>query len=121
MENKVLENLIQEHCVHLREIVPEFQELWKTQEALDLDSVAKGIWESKEEQRQTIDLLKAKGLPVSPEQESEFAQKLKNMRENPITMKYLKARNNAKKVAGEIGSQMESNIGIDFAPRKGCN
>jgi len=121
MENKALENLIKEHCVHLREIVPEFQELRETQEALDLDFVAKRIWESKEEQRQTIDLLKAKGLPVSPEQEGEFAQKLKNMRKNPVTMRYLKAKNYAKKIAGEIGSQMESEIGIDFAPRKGCN
>jgi cell fate (sporulation/competence/biofilm development) regulator YlbF (YheA/YmcA/DUF963 family) len=120
MENNIIESRIKDFCTLMRDLVPEFKELWEAKKDLDLNIEAKKIWESREEQKQTIDLLKSKGLPVSAQQESELAQKLKEMNENPITMRYLRARNFAKKVAGDIGTLMESEVYIDFTPRKGC-
>lgn len=120
MENNKVDTLIKEFCNSLREYFPEFQELWEAQRALDTNSASKRLWEEKEEQRQTIELLKAKGLPVTPKQEEELSQKLKQMRENPITMRYLKAKNFAKKVAAQVGNQLEKEAGVDFSPRKVC-
>lgn len=120
MNDQNVDSLIKEFCNYLRESIPEFQELREAQKALDGDLPSKKLWEGKEERRQTVELLKAKGLPVTPKQEEELSQKLKEMRENPITMRYLKAKNFASKVSGKIGAQLEEIIGVDFAPRKGC-
>lgn len=115
-----INTLIKEFCLVLKEHIPEFQELSQAQKDLDSDPASKTLWENKEEQRETIELLKSKGLPVSPEQENAFSQKLKEMRENPITMRYLRAKNYARKVAAQIGNQLELEVGVDFSPRKGC-
>jgi len=120
MENNRIDGLIKEFCSHLREYIPEFWELWEAQRALDGDLISKRIWADKEERIQTIELLKAKGLPVKPSQEEELSQKLKKMRENPITMRYLRAINSAKKISGSIGNQLETEIGVNFSPRKEC-
>ena len=120
MNDQKVDGLIKEFCNYLREYIPEIQELWEAQRALDSDVSSKRLWEDKEERRQTIELLKTKGLPVTPKQEEELSQKLKEMRENPVTMRYLKAKNFASKVSGKIGAQLEEIVGVDFAPRKGC-
>lgn len=111
MENNDINSLIKEFCNYLREYIPEFQELWEAQKALDNDPISKKLWENKEERRQTIELLKTKGLPITPKQEDELTQKLKEMRENPITMRYLKAKNYARKIAAQIGNQLETETG----------
>lgn len=112
--------LIQEFCNYLVEYIPEFQELKDAKVGLESDLYSKKLWDEKDEQRNTIDLLKKQGLPTSVEQEASLAQKLKEIRENPITMRYLKAVNAAKKVAGPIGSQLQVITGVDFSPKKGC-
>ncbi len=112
--------LIQEFCNYLTEYIPEFQELKDAKESLESDLHSKKLWDEKEEQINTVDLLKKQGLPTSIEQEASLAQRLKEMRENPITMRYLKAVNAAKKVAGPIGSQLQVVTGVDFSPKKGC-
>lgn len=112
--------LIQEFCNYLAEYIPEFQELKEAKEGLESDLYSKKLWDEKDEQRNTIDLLKKQGLPTSAEQEASLAQKLKEIRENPITMRYLKAVNAAKKIAGPIGSQLQVITGVDFSPKKGC-
>lgn len=115
-----INTLIKEFCSDLIEHVPEFQELSEAQKDLDNDPASKRLWEDKEEQRETIELLKSKGLPITPEQENSFAQKLKEMRENPITMRYLRAKNYARKAAAQIGNQLELEVGVDFSPGKAC-
>ena len=119
MDNE-LTKLIKDFSQELVTMVPEFQELIQAKQALDQDPVSQHLWAEKEEQRQTVDLLKKQGLPVSTEQEQRLFQKLQEMRENPITMRYLKAINFASKVSGKIGAELFDLIGADFAPRKGC-
>ena len=114
-------SLIKEFSKYLQEYIPEFQELKEAKEQLENDPVSKKLWEDKEELRNTIDLMKKKGLPVSSEQEINLTQKLKEMRENPITMRYLKAINTARKISGLIGNQLQIITGADFSPKKGCS
>lgn len=64
--------------------------------------------------------MKKKGLPISIEQEEKLSQKLKVMRENPITMRYLKAINFANKISGKIGADLLDLVGVDFDQRRGC-
>lgn len=120
MNDQRVDSSIKEFCNQLLENIPEFQELAQAKQNLDSDSASKQVWLDEEEQRSTIELMKNKGLPVSAEQEQKLSQKLKEMRENPITMRYLKATNYASKVSGRIGAQLLEIIGVDFAPRKGC-
>jgi len=120
MENNEVDSLIGEFCTKLREYIPEFEELAQARRDLENDPDSKKLWIDKEEQRQTIDLMKSKGLPVSKGQEQKLALRLKEMRENPITMRYLKAINYASKISGKIGAQLEEIVGVDFAPRRGC-
>ena len=100
--------------------VPDFQELAQAKKDLDADPASKQLWAEKEEQRETIELMKKKGLPISTEQEENLSLKLKEMRENPITMRYLKAINFASKISGKIGADLFDLVGVDFAPRRGC-
>ena len=118
--NDQLLQLVRDFSQKLVTSVPEFQELIQAKQALDRDPVSQQLWQEKEEQRQTVDLLKKQGLPVSTEQEQRLFQKLQEMRENPITMRYLKAFNFASKISGKIGAELFDLIGADFAPRKGC-
>jgi len=119
MENNV-ESLIRGFCNQLLEIVPEFQELVQAKRDLESDPPSKKLWMDKEQQRSTIEFMKKKSLPVSAEQEQKLSQQLKEMRENPITIRYLKAINFASKVSGKIGVQLLESIGVDFTPRRGC-
>ena len=119
MDNQITQ-LIQAFSNELINLVPEFEELFLARRDLDNDPTSKNLWTEKEEKRQTIELMKSKGLPVSVEQEQELALKLKEMRENPITMRYLKAINFAGKVSGKIGADLEEIVGVDFASRRGC-
>ncbi len=119
MEDK-LAQLIQAFSNELINLVPEFEELFLAKRDLDNDLASKKLWQNKEEQRQTIELLKRQGLPVSSEQEFALTQKLKEMRENPITMRYLKSLNIAVKISGKIGADLEEIVGVDFASRRGC-
>ena len=118
--NNQITQLVKDFCGELIRVVPEFQELFQARQALDHDPASQRLWQEKEEQRQTVDLLKKQGLPVSTEQEQRLFQKLQEMRENPITMRYLKAFNFASKISGKIGTELFDLIGADFAPRKGC-
>lgn len=119
MDNRLIQ-LVRDFSQELTTSVPEFRELIQAKQALDRDQVSQRLWQEKEEQRQTMDLLKKQGLPVSTEQEQRLFQKLQEMRENPITMRYLKAINFANKISGKIGAELLDLIGADFAPRKGC-
>ena len=119
MDNKIAQ-LIQAFSNELINLVPEFEELFLARRDLDNDPTSKKLWVDKEEQRQTIELLKKQGLPVSSEQELALAQKLKEMRENKITMRYLKSLNMAIKISGKIGADLEEIVGVDFASRRGC-
>ncbi len=118
--NDQLLQLVRGFSQELVNEIPEFQELIQAKQALDSDLVSQRLWQEKEEQRQTVDLLKKQGLPVSTEQEQRLFQKLQEMRENPITMRYLKATNFANKISGKIGAELFDLIGADFAPRRGC-
>lgn len=113
---QIINNFVQE----LIGAVPEFNELSQAREALVNDSSSQQLWEEKEEMRQTVDLLKKQDLPVSQHQEEQLSLKLKEMRENPVTMRYLKSINFASKVSGKIGAELLDIMGVDFAPRKGC-
>lgn len=114
------ENQVSQFCSYLIQSVPEFQELAQARLELQNELQSKRLWDEIEEQKATISLLKSQGLPVSLEQEIELSEKLKEMRKNPITFRYLKALNKARKVARQIGAQMEQEVGIDFTPGKGC-
>ncbi len=114
------ENQVSQFCSYLVQSVAEFQELAQARMDLNNDPLSKKLWDDIEERKATITLLKTKGLPVNPQQETELTQKLKEMRGNPITYRYLKALNMAKKIAGKIGAQMKQEVGIEFTPRKGC-
>lgn len=115
-----LKKLIQEFSKELISSVSEFQELREAKKALENDPPSKKIWENKEEKRQTVELMKSKGLPVSEKQQQELTQNLKEMREDPIAMRYLKAKNLAGKISGNIGANLNDIIGVDFSPRRGC-
>ena len=115
-----LKTTIQEFSSRLISITPEFQELAQAKRDLQTDPVSQQLWKDKEEQRQTIELMKKQGLPISPEQEQQLSLKLKEMRENPITMRYLKAINFASKISGKVGADLLDLIGVDFAPKRGC-
>ena len=112
--------LTQDYSNQLLNLVPEFKELALAKQELESDPVSMQLWKDKEEQRQTIELLKKQGLPVSSEQELALAQKLKEMRENKITMRYLKSLNMAIKISGKISADLEEIVGVDFASRRGC-
>lgn len=112
--------LTQDFSKELISIVPEFQELAQAKRDLETDPASKKLWVEKEELRITIELMKKQGLPVSAEQDSNLSLKLKEMRGNPITMRYLKAINFASKISGKIGAELYELIGADFAPRTGC-
>lgn len=114
------QKLIQDFSNELINRVPEFQELSQAKRDLEADPASKQLWTEKEEQRETIELMKKKGLPISIEQEEKLSLKLREMRENPITMRYLKAINFASKISGKIGAELLNLIGADFATRKGC-
>lgn len=100
--------------------IPEFQELAQAKHDLEADPTSKKLWTEKEELRTTIELMKKQGLPISGEQENNLSLKFKAMRENPNTMRYLKAINFASKISGTIGADLNEIIGVDFAPRRGC-
>ena len=119
MDNQIT-STIQEFSEYLISNIPEFQELSQARQQVNNDLVAKKIWREKEETQETIELMKKNGLPISTEQQQNLAQKLKDMRENPLTMRYLKAINYAVKISGKIGAQLEEIIGVDFASKKGC-
>ncbi len=120
MEDSRVNSLIREFCNYLREYIPEFQELAAARNALNENKEAKKLWDEKEERRETIELLKAKGLPVSEEQEKEFNQKLTEIRENAVTTRYAKAKNFARKIAKLIGNELGDDMGVDFTPGKPC-
>lgn len=111
---------VQEFCSQLIKIVPEFKELSQAKQDLEADLVSKQLWKEKEEQRKTIELMKSNNLPISIEQQNKLSEKFKEMRENLITMRYLKAINFAGKVSGKIGTDLLEIIGVDFSPRRGC-
>lgn len=113
-------NKISQFCSYLIQSIPEFQELAQARLELQNDVQSKQLWDDIEERKATISLLKLQGLPVSIDQETELAEKLKEMRNNHITFRYLKALNKARKIAGQIGTQMKQEVGIDFTPKKGC-
>lgn len=119
MDNQIT-SLVQDFSQQLTGLIPEFQEVLQAKQAMDTDSVSKQLWEEKEELRETIDFMKKQGLPVSAEQNEKLALKLKDMRENPITMRYLKSLNYAGKISGKIGTLLKEAIGVDFASRKKC-
>ncbi len=119
MDNQITQ-LIKAFSNELMNLVPEFEELFLAKRDLDNDPTSKKLWTEKEEKRQTIELMKSKGLPVSTEQEQELALKLKEMRENPVAMRYLKAINFAGKISGRIGADLMELVGVDFAARRGC-
>lgn len=118
--NNQTTSVIHEFSDYLINHIPEFQELIQARKNLNDDPVSKQLWQEKEEQRETIELMKKKGLPISIEQEEKLSLKLKEMRENPITMRYLKAINFASKISGKIGADLEEAIGVSFTSRKGC-
>ena len=118
--DKQLIQLIRNFSQELVNQIPEFQELIEAKQTLDQDPASQRLWQEKEEQRQTMELLKKQGMPISTEQEQQLSLKLQEMRENPIAMRYLKAINYANKVSGKIGTELFQLIGADFAPRKGC-
>ena len=118
--NDQLLQLVRDFSQELTTLVPEFQELIQAKQSLDRDPVSQQLWQEKEEQRLTVDLLKKQNLPVSTEQEQKLFQKLQEMRENLITMRYLKAINFANKISGKIGAELLDLIGADFAPKRGC-
>lgn len=119
MDNQT-SSAIQEFSEYLLSTVPEFQELYQARQQVNNDPVAKKIWSDKEEIQETIEFMKKNGLPISTEQQQNLAQKLKDMRENPLTMRYLKAINYAVKISGKIGAQLEEIIGVNFASKNGC-
>ena len=119
MDNQTTQ-LTNDFSKELINTVPEFQELAQAKKDLDADPASKQLWAEKEEQRETVELMKKKGLPVSTEQEENLSLKLKEMRVNPITMRYLKAINFASKISGKIGADLFDLVGVDFAPRRGC-
>ena len=112
MVKKFAEDLIKQ--------ISEFQELQQARTALANDPTAKKIWEDKEQMRETMEVMKQNNLPISKEQEITYSSKLKDMRENPICLRYLKGFNLAGKVSGKIGAELSDLIGVDFDPKRGC-
>lgn len=116
---KQITSTVQNFCTQLIKTIPEFQELNQAKHDLEADFESKQLWKEKEEQRKTIDLMKSNNLPISTEQQNKLSEKFKEMRENPITMHYLRAINFASKVSGKIGADLLEIIGVDFSPRRG--
>lgn len=115
-----LSTLVKHFAKELIKTVPEFKEFQEAKKALETDPAAHKLWLTKEELRQTIDLLQIQELPVSADQEELFSQKMIEVRGNQIIMRYLKAKNSARKMSSQIGTELYDLVGADFAPGKGC-
>lgn len=64
MDQHILQ-LVKNFSEKLKISVPEFQELREAKQALESDQTSSQLWNMREEQRLTIELMKNKSLPVS--------------------------------------------------------